>query len=254
MLPPGPAPEHLAMASSLASGGSCSGLDPYVGSYIRTVKIVQGILVVTSILQPLVGASSSSTSVSTLDLDSCDDYPEIGASACGEPVEGSRPLCMVAPDGDRSNNTSNRYPTIDRSEASDARTPGGGMVRNLNPDFNAIWVQAIMDTIQRMAPDGSPLAVISKGLRWQTLSSQTSRLAFPGGNLPSMTTIGHGVPEVKLHHQQVQITICPRMMHGGASLRTAPRGNVIVNGMTFAALSKIGGVSGLEFRPHHDSL
>jgi hypothetical protein len=83
MLPLGPAPEHLALASSAASGGSCSGSDPYAGSYIQTAKIIQGILVVTSILRPLVGASSSSTSASTPDPDSSDDYPEIGASACG---------------------------------------------------------------------------------------------------------------------------------------------------------------------------
>jgi hypothetical protein len=50
MLPPGPALEHLALASSAASGGSCSGSDPSVGSYIRTAKIVRGILVVTCIL------------------------------------------------------------------------------------------------------------------------------------------------------------------------------------------------------------
>jgi hypothetical protein len=32
----------------------------------------------------------------------------------------------------------------------------------LNLDFNAIRVQAIMETIQRMAPDGSPLAVLAQ--------------------------------------------------------------------------------------------
>jgi hypothetical protein len=120
MLPPGPAPEHLALASSAASSGSYSGSDHCAGSYIQTVKIIRGIPVVTSILRPLVRASSSSSSTSTSDLDSSDDYPEIGASACGEPGEGSRLICMVAPNGDQSNNTSNRYPTIGRSETSDA--------------------------------------------------------------------------------------------------------------------------------------
>jgi hypothetical protein len=62
MLPPGPAPEHLALASLAASGRSCSGSNPCVGSYIQTTKIIWGILVVTSILRPFVGASSSSTS------------------------------------------------------------------------------------------------------------------------------------------------------------------------------------------------
>jgi hypothetical protein len=112
---------------------------------------------VTSILRLLAGASSSSTSVLTPDLDSSDDYSEIGASAYGEPAEGGCLVCMVAPNGDWSNNTYSRYPTIKRSETFDARTPSGGLVQNLNPDFNAVRVQTIMETIQRMAPDGSPL-------------------------------------------------------------------------------------------------
>jgi hypothetical protein len=120
MLPPGPAPDHLALASSSASGRSCSGSDPYAGNYVRTTKIVQGILIVTSILRPLAEALSSSSSASTPDLDSSYDYPEIGASACGEPAEGDRLICMVAPNGDQSNNTSSRYPTIERSEAFNA--------------------------------------------------------------------------------------------------------------------------------------
>jgi hypothetical protein len=40
--------------------------------------------------------------------------------------------------------------------------PSGGLVQNLNPDFNTVWVQAIMETIQRMAPDGSPLAILAQ--------------------------------------------------------------------------------------------
>jgi hypothetical protein len=36
------------------------------------------------------------------------------------------------------------------------------VVWNLNPDFNAVWVQAVMETIQRMAPDGSPLAILAQ--------------------------------------------------------------------------------------------
>jgi hypothetical protein len=73
MLPPGPAPEHLALASSSTSGGSYSNLDPCAGLYICTAKLVWGIPIVTSILQPLVGASSSSSSASTPDQDSSDD-------------------------------------------------------------------------------------------------------------------------------------------------------------------------------------
>jgi hypothetical protein len=36
------------------------------------------------------------------------------------------------------------------------------LVQNLNLDFNTVQVQAIMETIQRMAPDGSPLAVLDQ--------------------------------------------------------------------------------------------
>jgi hypothetical protein len=138
MLPPGSAPEHLTLTSSSASGRSYSGSDPYARSYIRTTNIVWGILVVTSILRPFAGTSSSLSSASTPDPDSSDDYPEIRASACGEPGEGSHLICMVALNGHRSHNNSNIYPTIKRSEASDARTPSDGLVRNLNPDINVV--------------------------------------------------------------------------------------------------------------------
>jgi hypothetical protein len=50
MLPPGPAPECLALASSSASGSSCSSSDPCTEIYICTTKIVQGILIMTSML------------------------------------------------------------------------------------------------------------------------------------------------------------------------------------------------------------
>jgi hypothetical protein len=162
MLPPGPAPGHLAQMSSSTSGKSCAGPDRCAGSYICTTKIIRGIPVVTSTLRPLVRASDSSTSASTPDSDSADDYLEIGASTYGEPVQDGRFIYMVVPNGDRISNTSSRYPTIGRSKASDARTPSGGLARNLNPDFNVVQVQAIMETIQRMAPDGSPLAVLAQ--------------------------------------------------------------------------------------------
>jgi hypothetical protein len=69
---------------------------------------------------------------------------------------------MVAPNGDRFRNSSNGYPTIGRSETSDAQTPSTGMAQNLNPNFNVIRVQVIMETIQRMTPDGSPLALLAQ--------------------------------------------------------------------------------------------
>jgi hypothetical protein len=34
------------------------------------------------------------------------------------------------------------------------------LVQNLNSDFNVVWVQTIMETIQHMTPDGPPLVVL----------------------------------------------------------------------------------------------
>jgi hypothetical protein len=162
MLPPGPAPEHPTPAPSSASGGACSGLDPFTGLYICTAKLVRGIPIMTSTLRSFIGASSSPSSASSPGRDSSDDYPEIGVSACGNSAEDGCLILMVAPNGDRSCNSSSGYPTIGRSEASNVQTPSTGLVQNLNPNFNVIWVQAIMETIQCMAPDGSPLALLAQ--------------------------------------------------------------------------------------------
>jgi hypothetical protein len=69
-----------------------------------------------------------------------------------------------------------------------------------------------------------------------------------------MTVISQGVLEVKQRHRQVQIVDHPSMMHGGASPRTALRGNMSVIEMTSATSLKIGGASGLEHHPHHGGL
>ena len=98
----------------------------------------------------------------SFDQGSSEDYPEIGVSTCGSSADISRLICMVAPNEDQPRHSSSGYPTIGRSEASDARTPSTGLIRNLNPDFNAVRVQAIMETIQRMAPDGSPLTLLAQ--------------------------------------------------------------------------------------------
>jgi hypothetical protein len=111
---------HLASMSSSASGRSCAGPGRCAGSYICTAKIIQGILVVTSTLRSLVGASGSFTLASTPDSDLANDYPEIGASACGEPTKDGHFIYIVASNGDRSSNTSRKYPTIGRSETSAA--------------------------------------------------------------------------------------------------------------------------------------
>jgi hypothetical protein len=147
MLPSGPAPEHPTPAPSSTSASACSGLDPFAGLYIRIVKLIWDIPIVTSTLRTFTGAPSLSSSASFPRRDSSDDYPEIGAIACGNSAKNNRLILMVAPNGGRSRNSCSGYPTIRRSETSDAQTPSAGLVRNLNPDFNAVRDQAIMENI-----------------------------------------------------------------------------------------------------------
>jgi hypothetical protein len=116
----------------------------------------------TTILRPCVRASSLSSSAMSSDQGSSEDYPKIEVSTCGSSADISRLIFMVAPNEDQPRHSSSRYPTIGRSEASDARTPSTRLIWNLNPDFNVVRVQAIMETIQRMAPDGSPLALLAQ--------------------------------------------------------------------------------------------
>jgi hypothetical protein len=170
MLSPGSTPEHLAPvygqapcfpAASSTSGGTCSGLNPCAGLYIRTAKLVQRILVVTFILQPSAGASSSSSSAASPDQDSADDYPKIGVSTCGDSAGEDRLIFMVAPASEPSHNSSSRYPTIRRSEIFDAWTSDSRLVQNLNPDFNVVRLQPIMESIQHMALEGSPRVALA---------------------------------------------------------------------------------------------
>jgi hypothetical protein len=69
---------------------------------------------------------------------------------------------MVAPAGGPSQNNSSRYPTIGRLEVSNDRMPNGEMIRNLNPEFNVIRLETIMESIQRMAHEGSPLIALAQ--------------------------------------------------------------------------------------------
>jgi hypothetical protein len=131
MLPLGPAPEHPTPTHSSTSGGACSGLDPFIGLYIRTAKLVRDIPIVASTLRTFVGASSSSLSAS---------YSEIEDSACGNFTEDGHLILMVAPNRDRSRNSSSGYSTIGRSEASNVQTPSTELIQNVNPDFNAVRV------------------------------------------------------------------------------------------------------------------
>jgi hypothetical protein len=140
MLPPGPAQEHSTPAPSSTSGGACSDLDPFARLYIRTGMLVRGILIVMFTLRPFTGALRPFSSASSPNQNSSNYYPKIRGRPCGNSVEDSHLILMLAPNGDRSRNSSSGYPTIERSETSYAQTPIVGLVQNINPDFNAVRV------------------------------------------------------------------------------------------------------------------
>jgi hypothetical protein len=94
MLPPGEAAEHIAPSS--ASSETQVESDLFDRPYIRTVKLIRGIPVVTTILRPCIGATSSSPLALSSDQGSSEDYPEIGVNTCESPVSTSRLICMVA--------------------------------------------------------------------------------------------------------------------------------------------------------------
>jgi hypothetical protein len=120
MLSPGPMLEQPILAPSSTSGGACSELDPFAGLYIRTAKLVQSISIVTSILRLFTRASSSSLSAAFPGRDSSNDYLEIEVSACENSTEDDRLILMVAPNKNQSHNNFSGYPTLGRSETSDA--------------------------------------------------------------------------------------------------------------------------------------
>jgi hypothetical protein len=105
MLHPGLALEHLVpvyvqapyfSTISSTSGDACSGLNPYIGSYVRTTNLIRGIPIVTYILQPSARASSWSSSAASPDQDSADDCPENRESICEDSAEEGRLIILVA--------------------------------------------------------------------------------------------------------------------------------------------------------------
>jgi hypothetical protein len=150
------------LASSSTSGGACSCLNPYKRPYHSIAKTTQGIPKGEHIFQPSVGTSRSSTSTVSPNQDSTDDYPEIGGSICWNLADEGRLIIMVAPTRTPSQNNSSKYPTIGRSEASDARSPNDGMIRYLNPYLNTARLRTIMESIQRMTPEGSSLVALAQ--------------------------------------------------------------------------------------------
>jgi hypothetical protein len=78
-------------------------------------------------------------------------------------IEAHR-ISMVGPARGDSQNSSSRYPIIRGSEASDARTPSSRVIQNLNPDFNVVRLQTIIESIQWMVSQYSPLvALVQQG-------------------------------------------------------------------------------------------
>jgi hypothetical protein len=61
-----------------------------------------------------------------------------------------------------SQNSSSRYPTIRGSKVFDVRTLSNKVVWNLNPDFHAVRLQTITESIQCMVPQDSPLVALAQ--------------------------------------------------------------------------------------------
>jgi hypothetical protein len=171
LLTRGPAPKHLASVygqapylptNSSISGGACSGLNPYAGPYYLTTMTSQGLPIGAPIFQPSVGTANSSSSGPSPDRDSTEDYPEIGSSTCWNTAEEGGCIIMLASVGAPSQNSSSRYPIIRGSEASDAWTPSDRLVRNLNQDFNVMRLQTIIESIQCMTLESSPLNALAQ--------------------------------------------------------------------------------------------
>jgi hypothetical protein len=139
-------------STSSTPGGACSGLNPHASSYHRATKTTQGIPIRAPILQPSAGTSSSSTSIASPDQDSTDDYPKIEGSTCWNSADEGHLIIMVPPAGAPSHNSSSRYPTIGGSEASNARN---------DSNFNVVRLQTIIESIQCMAPKGSPFVSLA---------------------------------------------------------------------------------------------
>jgi hypothetical protein len=98
MLPSGETAEHIAPSS--ASSETQAESDLFDGLYVRTVKLIRGIPVVTTILRPCAGAASSSPLALSSDQGSSEDYPEIGVNTYESSASTSRLICMVAPNED----------------------------------------------------------------------------------------------------------------------------------------------------------
>jgi hypothetical protein len=156
------APYYLVDPSTSSTlGGAYSSLNPWARSHYLSSMMSQEYPTRTSIFQPSAGTSSSSSSGASPDRDSIEDYPEIGDSVYWNSTIEAHRISMVGPVRVTSHNSSSRYPTIRGSKASNAQTPSTRIVRNLNSDFNTMRLQTIIESIQCMVPNDSPLIALA---------------------------------------------------------------------------------------------
>jgi hypothetical protein len=135
---------------------------------------------------------------------------------------------------------------------SDVQTSNAGLVRNLNPDFNAVWVQVIMETIYRMSSDGSPLALLAQ----QGAEAANLIVAEKSANRSQGESSAGRNNQARRARSEVASSASPNRiylstMRAGASHITAIRENMVVIEMTSATSSKIGGASETEHQVHH---
>jgi hypothetical protein len=110
-----------------------------------------------------------------------------------------------------------------------------------------------METIQRMAPDGSPLALLAQ----QEAKAANLVIAEKSTGVPRREPsggggimIGQGVPEAKLHLSSALIGAWLEMTRDDTSPKIAMSRSTAVIETTSETLLKIGGVSKTEHRVH----
>jgi hypothetical protein len=145
-----------------ASDDIRTGLNPYAGPYTLAAMTSWGHPIRAPMFRSSGGTRSPTSSGASTDRDSAEDYPEIGGSVCWNPAIEARRISMVGPGRAYSRNNSSKYPTIRGSVSFDARTPSNRVVQTLNPDFNTVQLQTIMESIQCLAPQDSPLAALAQ--------------------------------------------------------------------------------------------
>jgi hypothetical protein len=120
----GKTPYYPADLSTL--GGVCSCLNPYAGPYYLTVMISRGSRSGRPSASHRLGQHAHLHQGHFPDQDSTKDYPKIGGSCCWSPTVEGCLITMV--DSAPSKKSASKYPTIERSEASNARTPDDRLV------------------------------------------------------------------------------------------------------------------------------